>query len=760
MMFGCYAGAAGQESGGIVTGRVTFATNGAPVHGATVMVIGARRSATTGDDGRFTIENVQSGAQEVLAHREHLSAARQTVTVPAGGTVTVDFALALEATHEEVTVTASATGGATAFDSFNAVTTLDSTEIMKSLGMSISDVLQHEPGISSRSFGPGSSRPIIRGFDGDRVLIMQDGMRTGDLSSQSGDHGVSIEASGLERLEIVKGPATLLYGSNAIGGVVNAITPQDAFRADPFDGMLGGATVDLGSANDQLGGSANIHWGRKGWSVWGGGSRRRTGDYDTALGPVANSAAELGTGRGGFGWVGTRTFFSASGQMERSRFGVPFAGEFHAHADESTGDEDADAGELAIDLKSRRRELRFDTGLRNLTNSFVDNLKLTVAAVDYRHDEIEVEGGVEQIGTEFHNETTSARVEIEQQRKGPLGGRLGLEWFGRDFVATGEEALAPPAAHRAVSVFAYEEMVFDRFRLQFGGRLERTAYTVGERPASSHEHDDTDEGDAPGEHAAPEVRDRAFTGVSGSFGVHRDLGERAAFVANVTTATRAPSLEELYNFGPHVGNAAFEIGNPNLEVERTFGLDVSLRRRGGRATGELNAFIYDIGNFVFFDFTDEQVDGLREAEVMQANSRFVGAEANGSMELGGHVHATAGVSFVRASLTDTGDALPRIPPVSARLELEVPFRGLTFTPEVVLAASQGRVFRDETRTAGYTLVNLSASYFVVRGHATHAITFKAHNLGNKAYRMHTSFLKDLAPEMGRGVKLSYTVRFF
>ena len=751
------ASSAAQTPTGTITGRVTLASTDDPVHGATVIVIGARDTVTTGEDGRFTVPNVPPGTYAVIAQRQHLSAVRQEAVVTAGGTTTVDFELTLEATHEEVTVTASATGAGTAFDSFNAVTTLDSTEIARNAGAGIGEVLQNEPGVSMRSFGPGASRPIIRGFDGDRVLIMQDGLRTGDLSSQSGDHGVSIDPGGLERLEVVKGPATLLYGSNAIGGVVNAITPQDAFRTSPFDGVLGGITLDTGTVNDQVGGHGSLQWGRSGWTVWGSGGSRRSGDYEAPGLVVENSASSLGTARAGMGWVGTRAFFGIGGQLERSRFGIPFAGEFHEHDHGDDADsENEEEPHLDIDLDADRREVRLDTGLRDMGQPFLENLKITLAAIRYRHDELEIENGIEAVGTSLENETNSLRVELEQDRQRRLSGRLGLEWFGRDFSASGEEALAPATFQTAFSVFAYEELGFDRFRLQFGGRLERNGYDV-----SAREIDSEGEGDGTAHlPTPPEVRDRDFTGVSGSFGVHADLTPASALVVNLTTATRAPSLEELYNFGPHLGNAAFEIGNPDLEVERTIGLDLSLRRRGARASGEINVFTYAIRNFVFSDFTGEVIDGLREADVMQGNSRFVGAEASGSVELGGHVHATVGASLVRATLTDTDQPLPRIPPFSARFELEVPFRGITVTPEVVLNAAQRRVFTGETPTDGYALLNLSATYFIVRAHATHSVTFKAHNLTNEAYRLHTSFLKALAPEAGRGVKLSYTVRFF
>ena len=180
-----------------------------------------------------------SGTYEILAQREHLTAGRQTITVEAEHTTTVNFTLELSPVHEEVTVTATPGGGTTTFEAFNAITTLDSFELSTNVAGTLGDALENQPGVAKRSFGPGSSRPIIRGFDGDRVLIMEDGIGTGDLASQSGDHGVTIDPNGLERIEVVRGPATLLYGSNAVGGVVNAVTPHESYRDSMLEGTRG-----------------------------------------------------------------------------------------------------------------------------------------------------------------------------------------------------------------------------------------------------------------------------------------------------------------------------------------------------------------------------------------------------------------------------------------------------------------------------------------------------------------------------------------
>lgn len=752
LIAGAVPAASAQETGGTLSGKVVFEATGDPVHGATVIVIGARRTTTTGDTGTFTIPNVPPGTFEVIAQREHFSAARKVVTIVAGQTATVEFALSIETVHENVTVTASATGTATTFESFNAITSLDSAELAKNIGASLADALSTAPGVSKRSFGPGSGRPIIRGFDGDRVLVMQDGVRTGDLSSQSGDHGVSIDSASLDRLEVVKGPATLLYGSNAIGGVVNAVSPQDAFRVSPFVGSLGGLTFDTSSADSAVGVNGSLQYGQGGWTVWAGGGARRHGDYRSPEGTIDNSASRLASGRAGVGYVGNRSFFSAGVGFEDGRFGIPFAGLFHGHEGEEAAEGDAE-----VDISSLRRNVRLDAGLRNLSNAFLDTARLTLSYTKYDHDELEIEDAVEAVGTKFRNDTASVRAELEQKRVGRLTGRMGAEFFRRDFAATGEEALAPATLQNTFAGFVYEEADFGRFRLQFGARAERTAYDVAARPeAEGHDEEEEEH-----EHEeAPEVRNRSFTALSGSFGLHANVGSTGAFVVNFSGASRAPALEELYNFGPHVGNLAFEIGNPDLEIERTLGVDVSLRSRHHRVNGEVNLFAYGIRNFVFLDLHDELIDGLREARFVQSDARFIGAEVSGSIDLHQYLHLHGGASYVRATLTNSDEFLPRIPALSARVELDVPVGNLKFGPEFVFTARQNRVFRDETTTAGSTVVNVGASYLLARGHATHIVSVKGYNLTNETYRLHTSFIKDLAAEVGRGVKLTYSVKFF
>ncbi|MYD88062.1 MAG: TonB-dependent receptor, partial [Acidobacteria bacterium] len=212
--------------------------------------------------------------------------------------------------------------------------------------------------------------------------------------------------------------------------------------------------------------------------------------------------------------------------------------------------------------------------------------------------------------------------------------------------------------------------------------------------------------------------------------------------------------------GPHVGNLAFEIGNPTLDAETTLGVDVSFRHQAGRVRSNLNAYVYSIDNFIFGDRTGEVEDNLPVWYFIQGDSRFVGFDAKSSVRLGGNAWATLGIGYVDADLTTTGEPLPRIPPLRGTVSLDVPYGGFTFSPQLEFAGQQANVFRDETATNGYSIVNLRASYVWPRQHTAHILSFTGYNLTNELYRNHTSFIKDLAPEMGRGVRVNYSVRFF
>ncbi len=706
-----------QTASGTLRGTVTLANGGTPLHNAIVTIVQTRRSVETNEDGSFEFEQVAPGAYTLLVHLEGFPDVARPVTVAVGATATLDIQLTLAGLREEVTVTATGSEQSV-FDSFQSVTTLDPTRIAEESQTAIGEVLDKEPGIAKRSFGPGTSRPVVRGFDGDRVLITQDGTSTGSLGSQSGDHGEPIDVLSLERLEVVKGPATLLYGSSAVGGVVNAVTGHDAAH----EGWRGYFTGIAGTTNAQGGVSAGVEHGVGKWMVWGNASGQRTGDYDTPAGRIENSKTRSTSGLAGFGRYDERAFFSLTYSYDNRRYGIPFASFFESGGAETGSN---------VDVAARRHDVRFNGGFRDL-GGFVEGVRLTLDFSNYRHRELE---GAE-VGTRFKNDVLTYRGVFDQRRTRRLSGSFGVSGFRRDYDSVGAEALAPPTIQNAVAAFVLQEIDFERVRFQLGGRVERNSY----EPAR--------------------LQARSFTGFSGAAGVRFGLWRDGAFVVNYTHAYRAPALEELYNDGPHLGNLTFEIGNPNLTRERHDGVDFSLRHTSKRFRGEANFYYYNIKDFVFLAPTGNITDGLIEARYLQSGSRFTGTELSFEIAARENLWLNFGFDTVDAHLKDTGTPLPRIPPARARLGLDARYGGFSLRPEAILAKDQNQIFSTETRTPGYALFNLLASYTIARPHAAHIFAVNAFNLGDRLYRNHLSFIKDLAPEIGRGVRVTYTVRSF
>lgn len=750
-----FAQQSASGASGSIRGTVTIDRSGQPVHEALITVPRLRRVFVTDAEGQYEIPNVPPGNYDLVAHLGQLAGPRQTVTVRPDETVEANFVMSIPAVREHITVTATGTP-VTAQEVLQPVTSLESTELVTRLSPSLGGALDHIPGVNRRSFGPGNERPVIRGFDGDRVLIMQDGIRTGTVSSTSGDHGEPMNVASAERVEIIRGPATLLYGSNAIGGVVNMVGFGNHLHQHKHETLSGNLTFATGTTNGLAAGSGGFEFGKNGWLLWGGGGGQRTGDYNTPQGRIGNSASDSRNTYAGFGKYNDKAYFNLEYNYGEGSYGVPFAGEFHGHHHDdddhhdhqrvsamkkssslvrrAEGDHDHDDDheeEEDIAIGWRRHNVRGEFGLTQMPR-FAENFRLVLNYSDWNHRELEGE----EIGTQFFNKQFVYRGTFDQKRRGPLQGSFGFWGMQRDFEARGAEALAPPTTQNAFAVFALEELDYERIKFQFGGRLEHNRY----RPIG--------------------LPDRNFTAFSGSTGFAIPLPERFTFATSFSHSSRAPALEELYNNGPHVGNLTFEVGNPNLKIERGNGLEVSLRRLTPRFHTEANFFYYRFSNFVFLAPTGEIDDGLPVADFTQANSRFFGFDGRVDFETVRNVWVRLGVDTVNARLTDLNSGLPRIPPARARLGLDFRPGRFSIQPELAMGSRQSRTFFDETPTPGYAVMNVRASYSIPTQHATHIFSADAFNLGDRLWRNHLSFIKDLAPEIGRGIRFGYSLRFF
>jgi iron complex outermembrane receptor protein len=702
--------ALGQPAGAL-RGRVTLQGSGMPLHNVSVTIVQLKLTAETDDNGEYEFRDLAPGTYRVLTHLEGVPDVIKTVEVAPGQVTTLDFQIQISGIKEQVTVTATGNELST-FEAFQSVSSLDNIQLTERGQVSIGELLENQPGVAKRSFGPGSSVPVIRGFSGDRVLMLRDGLQTGSLSSSSGDHGEPISTLDLERLEVLKGPAALLYGNNAIGGIVNAVTGHE--QEHPHKGARGYLTGLIGTTNNQAGSSGGFEFGKERWLTWFNGTLQRTGDYDTPIGEIQNSRTRSGSASAGLGRFGDKGFFSFNYGYDASRYGVPFASQF----------EEGD-GQQEVSLKLRKHSLRFTAGMRDL-------FQLSLNYTDYGHAELE-DGSV---GTRFENKQFVYRGVFDRRGAGRLSSSFGFWGLRRDFNVSGPEALAPPADQNAFALFSLQEIKLDRVSFQLGGRLEYNGYN----PRG--------------------LRDRSFTVFSGAAGVKLPLWRGGTFVVNYSHSRRAPALEELYNNGPHIGNVTFEIGNPDLRSEKGDGIELSLRQASERVRAEANFFYYGLRDFIFLAPTGQVQENLPVAEYKQADARYLGAEVSLDVAVRQGFWVRSGMDYVDAELRPSGISLPRIPPLRGRFGLDVRYKGLQLSPEVLMARDQDSLFPTETRTPGYAVFNLLASYTVAHQHAVSIFSVNAFNLGDRLYRNHLSFIKDLAPEIGRGVRLTYTVRFF
>jgi len=738
------ASAAAQQTA-VLEGRLVNSLSGDPIAGATVVVDELKTEATSGPDGTFRFEGIAPGQYHVSVRTQGYSSRRTEVTVSTTSGAPVEVRVDPDLHFQEVaSVSAEARSQ---FDAFQPTTVLAGQELTKQLESSIGATLENQPGIASRSFGPAPSRPVIRGLDGDRVLILQDGQRTGDLSSQSGDHGVTLNPAAAETIEVVRGPATLLYGANAIGGLVNVITNEIPTR--PVRGTSGEVTFDAGTAAEEGGGAGHVQLGNGRFAVTMGGGGRRSDDFDTPLGAIANSHSRNGFANVGASWTGEKGYAGGSYGYDDSKYGIPVV----------------EGG--ILQLTPRRHALTFRAGAERLTGAF-EAVRANFAVRRYKHDELEGE----EVGTAFSNNTTELQVMGSHRAVGRLKGSVGGWVLDRAFDAVGAEALSPAVDQSGFAAFAYEELTWPHVTLQFGGRVDRTAYT----PAGESERD--------------------FMNGSLSAGVllrPAAANDRITIAASVARAARAPALEEMFFFGLHHGNFAFEVGNPDLKSERALGLDLALRWRTPRASGEFTYFRNDISDYIFRRNMDheefeerlpELIDrfGGREpagheehgdeeggeegeeeetafVEFVGADALLQGIEAHADFQLASMLSAELGLDIVRGALKADESPLPRIPPLKFRGGLRYQVNALQIGGQAIVAAKQDRLSGNETPTGGYTLLKLYSSYSFVRGTVLHTITARLDNATNELYRNHLSLIKDLVPEIGRNFRLVYGVRF-
>jgi iron complex outermembrane receptor protein len=717
-VLGVAAVSAAQQTG-TVSGTLINTLSGDPVANATVVLESPSltRQVRSGADGKYSIADVPAGAYHLFIRADGYLPARSELTVQAG-TQTANVQINPELHFSEITSVSP--DAKNQFETFQATSVLGGQELTKEVQGTLGATIENQPGIAVRSFGPGPARPVVRGLDGDRVLVVEDGMRMGDLSSQSGDHGVNVNPASAARIEVVRGPATLLYGANAIGGLVNVITNE--IPTAPVRSPTGSFTVDGGTAAKEGGAAGDVTVCNGSVALHVSGSGRRSSDFRSPEGDVPHSYNRSAFAEAGVAYTSTNGFFGGSYAIDQSEYGIPLV-------EEGT-----------TNLTPRRKIFTLRGEARNV-GGFFDSFRGSFGIRRYRHDERD--GDV--VATVFTNDTSELELLVHHRAVARTKGSIGATVLTRSFLTEGEEVLSPAVDQKGYAGYVFEEFsAAPHVQLQFGGRIDKTIF----EPAAG-------------------VVSAEFTNLSGSAGLLLLAGDAATIAFSVARAARNPALEELYFHGPHVGNNAFENGNPSLQSEQALGFDASVRWRHPAASGEVTFFMNRISNFIFRELTGGVADGLPVTNFVQGDARLRGLESHVDLRMAETLWVEGGLDYVVGDLSGIDKPLTRMPPRRIRGGVRYQKNALQAGADAVFTARQDRVYTvdtgagivGETPTDGNNLLKVYASYSFLSGKVANTLTVRLDNAMDTLYRNHLNYLKDLAPEMGRNLRLVYSMKF-
>ena len=651
---------------------------------------------------------------------------------------------------------------------------VEGRELQREMNGQIGEILAKQPGVSATSFSPGASRPVLRGFEGERVKVLIDGIGAIDVSNTSADHAVSVEPLTAERIEILRGPAVLLYGSQAIGGAVNIIDKRiptrrlnEPFHLDvlaeadtAYDLRSGGASLDL-----PLGDYFVAHVD---------GSYRNTNDLEVpgfTLSPalradiladvaeetaegnleeaaelqeaadqrgiLPNSYTETYSVNGGLTLFAGESNLGFSAGYYDSAYGVPGRpGTGHAHGDEGgeEGEEEGGEEQVSIGLKQFRADMR---GELALGDGFFSMLRTRVGYSDYTHTEFEGD----EVGTVFDVAGIEARAELVQNDSGRLGGTLGVQYYYRDFEAIGDEAFVAPNRTDQFAIFALQEYDLDFFQIEGAARYEMANIE-----------------------SVPLGVERDFDLFSGALSFIYEPGgdDRLRIGITGSRAERAPGGEELFANGPHIATQAFEIGDVDLNKESAWGLEGFVRGEVGPATVSVSVFQNWFDDYIFLQATGAEEDDLPVFQYLQSDADYFGVEGEVKLPLVQSDRFTLGAdlrgSYIEAKLDD-GTPLPRIPPFSALAALDAGFAGIDGRVEAQYFGEQDEIAPFETTTDDFTFVNASLAFSPLRGNDLVRVMVKADNIFDVTGRRHASFTKDFVPLAGRNFKVSLLASF-
>ncbi len=617
-------------------------------------------------------------------------------------------------------------------DILQSTSVLKTEALQRDMRATIGDTLLKLPGISASSFGPAASRPVIRGQQGERVRVLTDGIGSIDASNTSVDHAVAGETLTAERVDVLRGPATLMFGSSGIGGVVNIIdgrmpaTLQSATYRGAFTAVFGSAANERG-----VSGTLNAKL-TPGLVFHADASYRKSGD--TRIGGPAISkplATELGLNRDAFT---LRKLVNSDYEVKSGGIGVTgytnegddFFGVVVSRFLTNYGSPIEET--VRIDLKQTRLDMK--AGL-SFDNGFLEKAKFRFGWANYKH--VELSDG--SIGTTFLNKGWEARLDLVQRVHGNWRGALGAQYAKRDFQAIGEESFVPRNLSQQLGLFTLQEFDLQPVKLEASARFEHVKSEAREIDIS-----------------------RSFNLFNASVGGSYALTDDLKVGATLTRAVRAPSPEELFANGPHIATGIFEIGDSNLKPEGSWNAEINTHMHGERFSLHGAVFHSWFNNYVFEQFTGERQGDLPVIQYTQTKARYFGVELQGNLKVyertGKSVALELTGDYIRATNVSLGTPLPRIPALRLRSGVVYSSDVIDLRTDVEWVNSQRRIAAFELPTESYATVDASATWRPLGKDGALTLVLDANNLLDAEVRRHASFTKDRVPASGRDVRIS------
>ncbi len=709
-----------------VFGHVVNAETGDHIPFINLIIEGTRIGTITDGSGHYLLTNLPEGTHTLVVQGMGYTTTTRDFSIAAGQSVEVDIEVETTSINlDEIVITSSPTQSGFRYQPDQAFM---GEALQRRSEATFGEMLNTEPGVSMRSFGSAPSRPVIRGLDGDRILILENGERMGDISETSADHSISLDPLAASRVEVVRGPASLLYGSSALGGVINLMTTDIPDDAD--QGSSGVFSLQGSSVNSMGAGFGRYTYAADAWAATARLAYRESGNINTPDGVIPGTSMRNYDGAVGFGFNGSANAGGLSLSSTGQTYEIP---------------DGIDNPDESVEIRMQRQAIQGRTAFQR--GGFFDKGQFRFNASRLFQEEMEMErvNGTwdEEMALEYEKYTFSSTLTMQHRPLGSLDrGAVGFSLYGHGMDVGGEEVYTPGEQRITVGLFTFQELpVSNIFRFQGGIRIDFQHIS-----ARANEMFPTIDSQ------------RSALNFSGSMGMnHRPL-PGVEVGGQLARSHRNPSIEELFASGPHLGGGVFEIGNPDLKDEIGHGADFFIRYTGSHIEFEAAGFVNYFRNFIIFQPTGaiDEHSGFPVFWYEGDEARLTGGEVRLGFQSAEGLSLNTGIDMVRGKRIRNGDDyLPFIPPFRFTANAEYDFVKGWIGGKILSAAAQNRVAPEEAPTGGYTLVGLVAGYRLNLS-GRHVLILRIDNLLDVRYRDHLSRVEDRNfPMPGRNINLAY-----